>query len=204
MASLTTSAVFDFETSQHFFAIRLQVLDQHKFELEKSFSLQLTNEIEDSDGDGTEDHYDLDDDGDGFSDIDEINFGSDPLDAKSMINQPPSGLYLNGSNIVENSPLNTVVGKLVTEDPDLGDTFSYTLVSGEGSFSNSLFTLSNDGILTTAYLFDHEDRKDHSIRVRVEDQYGASLEKSFSLTIDNLYLPVAVTHPHTAKEISFV
>ena len=56
---LTTNAVFDFETSQHFFAIRLQVVDQHNFELEKSFSLQLTNEIEDTDGDGTEDHYDL-------------------------------------------------------------------------------------------------------------------------------------------------
>ena len=194
---LTTSAVFDFETSQHFFAIRLQVVDQHNFELEKSFYLQLTNEIEDTDGDGTEDHYDLDDDGDGFSDIDEINFGSDPLDAKSMINQPPSGLYLNGSNIVENSPLNTIVGKLVAEDPDKGDTFSYTLVSGEGSFSNSLFTLSNDGILTTAYLFDHENAKEHSIRIRVEDQYGASLEKSFSLSIDNLYLPVAVTYPYS-------
>jgi hypothetical protein len=194
---LITNAVFDFETSQHFFAIRLQVVDQHKFELEKSFSLQLTNEVEDTDGDGTEDHYDLDDDGDGFSDIDEINFGSDPLDAKSMINQPPYGLYLNGFNIVENSPLNTIVGKLVAVDPDDGDTFSYTLVSGEGSGSNSLFTLSTDGILTTAYLFDRENAKEHSIRTRVEDQYGASLEKSFSLTIDNLYLPVAVTHPHT-------
>jgi hypothetical protein len=59
--------------------------------------------------------------------------------------------------------------------------------------------------LTTAYVFDHEDRKDHSIRVRVEDQFGASLEKPFSLTIDNLYLPVAVTHPYTegANEVLF-
>ena len=30
--------------------------------------------VEDLDGDGTEDHYDLDDDGDGLSDLDEAHF----------------------------------------------------------------------------------------------------------------------------------
>jgi surface protein len=203
--TLRTKSAFDYETKASSFLITAQVKDELNAITEDHFTITLLNIVEDTDGDGTEDHYDLDDDGDGFSDIDEINFGSDPLDAKSMINQPPSGLYLNGSNIVENSPLNTIVGKLVAVDPDDGDTFSYTLVSGEGSGSNSFFTLSSDGILTTAYVFDHENAKEHSIRTRVEDQYGASLEKSFSLTIDNLYLPVAVTHPHTesANEVLF-
>ena len=33
---------------------------------------------------GIEDAYDTDDDGDGFSDVDEIAYGSDPMDANSI------------------------------------------------------------------------------------------------------------------------
>ena len=36
------------------------------------FEINLLNVVEDLDGEGKEDHYDLDDDGDGFSDEDEI------------------------------------------------------------------------------------------------------------------------------------
>jgi hypothetical protein len=43
----------------------------------------LTNVVEDNDQDGTEDHYDPDDDNDGFSDADELAYGSDPMDANS-------------------------------------------------------------------------------------------------------------------------
>ena len=207
----------DFETDQNHSLI-VRVTDSKGAYSDRTYSIQTLNVVEDRDNDGIEDHYDPDDDNDGipdtidtdndndgFSDSYEIAYGSDPYNANSVANKFPTALYLNGSNIVENSPLNTIVGKLVTEDPDLSDTFSYTLISGEGSNSNALFTLSTDGILNTAYVFDHEDRKDHSIRVRVEDQFGASLENSFSLTIDNLYLPVAVTHPHTegANEVLF-
>ena len=40
--------------------------------------ISLLNEIEDLDGDGIEDFYDSDDDNDGFSDAEEIAYGSDP------------------------------------------------------------------------------------------------------------------------------
>ena len=43
----------------------------------------VLNVIEDMDGDGVENHWDLDDDGDGFSDEVEIAYGSDPLDPNS-------------------------------------------------------------------------------------------------------------------------
>ena len=49
----------------------------------KTFTITVTNVVEDLDGDGTEDHYDLDDDGDGLSDLDEAHFNSDPRDANS-------------------------------------------------------------------------------------------------------------------------
>jgi hypothetical protein len=59
-----------------------------------------------------------DDDNDGFPDSYEIAYGSDPYNARSIANKFPTALYLNGSNIVENSPLNTIVGKLVAIDPE--------------------------------------------------------------------------------------
>ena len=197
---IVTRKNFDYETDQREFSIRLRVSDQHQFSIEKSFSLKLSNEIEDHDGDGIEDYYDQDDDGDGFTDIDEINFGSDPMDSTSMINQVPTALFLNGTHVVENASLGTVVGKMLGVDPDVDDILTYTLVTGEGSSSNSLFQLSNEGILSTKQKFDHEKSAFHSIRVRVEDHYGAGLEKQFSLSVGNLYVPLAVTHTHKKNE----
>ena len=47
------------------------------------------NVIEDLDEDGIEDFYDSDDDGDGFSDAEEIAYGSDPRDPDSVANTAP-------------------------------------------------------------------------------------------------------------------
>ena len=50
---------------------------------EKRLTIRIINVVEDLDGDGVEDHYDPDDDGDGFSDLEELNYPSDPRDANS-------------------------------------------------------------------------------------------------------------------------
>ena len=49
----------------------------------------MLNIVEDFDQDGIEDHYDPDDDNDGFSDAEELTYGSDPLDSKSVANKFP-------------------------------------------------------------------------------------------------------------------
>ena len=53
--------------------------------------------VEDLDGDGTEDHYDDDIDGDGFTNAEELAYGSDPLDPNSVANAAPNSLDLNGT-----------------------------------------------------------------------------------------------------------
>ena len=50
--------------------------------------------VEDLDGDGIEDAYDTDDDGDGYSDAEEIAYGSDPRDANSVADTLPTALTL--------------------------------------------------------------------------------------------------------------
>ena len=87
---------------------------------------------DDIDGDGTLNDDDCDDvnvdiqcttffwdaDGDGFADAEEIAYGSDPRDATSVANQPPSAIDLNGTSVPENLPVGILVGEFNATDPD--------------------------------------------------------------------------------------
>ena len=83
--SLKNNASFDYETNDRNYSITIRVTDDHNISFDKTFTITVTNVLEDLDGDGTEDHYDLDDDGDGLSDVDEAHFNSDPRDANSDV-----------------------------------------------------------------------------------------------------------------------
>ena len=65
------------------------------------------------------------------------SFGTDSL----AINSAPTDIALSPSSVAENQPSGTTVGTLSTTDPDAGNTFTYTLVSGTGSTDNASFTI---------------------------------------------------------------
>ena len=75
---------FDFETDDSNFSIIIRVTDEGNLSSQSEILIHLLNAVEDLDGDGVEDHYDPDDDGDGFSDLEEIAYPSDPRDAGSV------------------------------------------------------------------------------------------------------------------------
>ena len=79
---LSTRSVPNYEADQNY-TITVRAADDHNVSFDKNFTITVTNVVEDLDGDGTEDHYDLDDDGDALSDLDEAHFNSDPRDANS-------------------------------------------------------------------------------------------------------------------------
>ena len=83
--TLRSAVVFDFETSDSFLSIRILANGAGGSKIEKSFSIELINIIEDLDSDGIEDHFDIDIDGDGYSNEEEIAYGSNPIDANSFI-----------------------------------------------------------------------------------------------------------------------
>ena len=185
--TLSSAVVFDFETNASNYSVRVRVTDEHNASLEKIFIISLLNEIEDLDGDGIEDFYDADDDGDGFSDAEESVFGSDPRDAGSVANAAPSDLDLNGSGILENQPIDAVVGLLQGIDSDANASLSYSLVDGNGSLDNALFSLDLNGLLSSAVVFDYENNQsNYSIRVKVIDEHNASLEKAFVISLLNV------------------
>ncbi|HIK57107.1 MAG TPA: cadherin domain-containing protein [Synechococcales cyanobacterium M55_K2018_004] len=101
------------------------------------------------------------------------------------INEAPSDLTLNGNTVLENLPTNTFVGSFATTDPDLGDTFTYTLVPIDGSTDHTAFTIVGNQ-LRTAAVFDFEAKSSYQIRVRTTDRSGLSLERDFAIAVQDV------------------
>ena len=204
-ASVRTTNIFDYETNEHNYSIRIQVADEHNFSIERAFTINLINIVEDNDQDGVEDHYDLDDDNDGFSDLEELSYGSDPMDGESVVNQPPIGINITkGGEFWENEPVGgRVIARFVGLDPDVNDSLSYQLVTPqlslgkeredshkEGNYSRDAdlpFHLSKKGGLRTLRVFDYEsDEHNYSLTVRVTDSLDTSFEKTFLIHLRNV------------------
>jgi Ca2+-binding RTX toxin-like protein len=105
--------------------------------------------------------------------------------AVTNVNEVPSNLTLSNSTIAENQPINTVVGNFTTTDPDEGNTFTYTLVSGTGDTDNNVFTITNNELKTKA-VFDYETKNSYSIRVKTTDQGGLSFEKQLTIGVTDV------------------
>ncbi len=102
-------------------------------------------------------------------------------------NMAPTDISIDISSIQEERPTGTLVGRFTTTDPDEGDTFIYSFVSGEGDDDNSGFTISGD-LLLSAVAFDFETQASFTIRVRSTDNGTDNLffEKAFTITVTDV------------------
>jgi gliding motility-associated-like protein len=74
------------------------------------------------------------------------------------------------------------VSNLSSTDPDAGDTFTYTLVSGTGSTDNASFSISGNQLkANTVFVFN--TKSTYSIRLRTTDAGGLTFEKVFTITV---------------------
>jgi gliding motility-associated-like protein len=117
------------------------------------------------------------------------------------VNETPTAIILNNATINENNAIDASIGTLASTDPDAGDSFTYSLVSGAGSTDNSKFTLSGN-TLKAAEAFDFETKSSYTIRIQTTDAAGLSFQKEFTLTIVNVNeAPTAITlKPATIDE----
>ena len=103
----------------------------------------------------------------------------------SSANQAPTDLALSSSSIAESQTTGAIVGNFTTTDPDSGNTFTYSLVTGTGSTDNSSFTITNNQlVLNTALNF--ENKASYAIRVRTTDNGGATFEKALTIAVTNV------------------
>ena len=91
---------------------------------------------------------------------------------------------MSSTSIAENSAIGTAVGTLSATDPDSGDTFTYSLVSGSGDTDNASFTVDGTS-LKTAVALDYETKNSYSIRLNVNDG-NDFYAKSFTITVTDV------------------
>jgi Cadherin domain len=119
------------------------------------------------------------------------------------VNEPPTDISLSPSSVAENQPSGTTVGTLSTTDPDAGETFTYTLIAGNGDTDNTSFSISGN-TLQTAALFDYETKNSFSILVQSKDSDELPFEKQFNVTVTNINEPptdITLSGDHTVEEM---
>lgn len=105
-------------------------------------------------------------------------------------NNAPTDIQLSSVTIAENQAAGTAVGLLTSTYPDAGNTFTYTLVAGEGDADNAKFSLVGNQLIANES-FDFENKSSYTIRVRTTDQGGQafaaqSFEKVFVISVTNV------------------
>ena len=125
-----------------------------------------------------------------IADVDSVDPPNNPagdttVSFETARNNEPSAIDLTPRAVAENSPSGTAVGSFSTTDADVGDTFTYTLVSGAGDTDNSLFTVDGTSLKTDAVL-DSEVGTTRSVRVRSTDSGGGFVEDTFTITVTDV------------------
>jgi hypothetical protein len=112
----------------------------------------------------------------------------------TVINNAPTDISLTNDSVAENTTAGGSVGTFSSTDPDAGDTFTYTLVAGDGDTDNGSFTLSGNTLIL-GVTPDYEVKNSYSIRVRSIDSGGLYVEKNFTIHITDVSEPPANPNP---------
>ncbi|MDQ1236096.1 hypothetical protein QE450_003594 [Paenibacillus sp. SORGH_AS306] len=128
----------------------------------------------------------------------------------------PSEITLTGDTIAWNVAEGTTAGVLTTstQNPKVQDTFTYSLVSGEGSSANDYFTIQDNQVKTTKALT--RGVTSYPIRVLATGSNGSTLEQAFvihatapdmgtdlaSLSIENGALTPSFSPENTAYAVT--
>jgi gliding motility-associated-like protein len=120
------------------------------------------------------------------------------------VNETPADIALSNSSVAENASANTTVGALSSTDPDAGNIFTYTLVSGTGDTDNASFNISGSNLRITSSP-DFETKSSYSVRIRTTDQGSLTYEEAFTITVTNVNetpTDIALSNSTVAENVS--
>ena len=104
----------------------------------------------------------------------------------SNVNESPSDIVLIPASIAENNTANAVVGALSHNDPDSGQTFTFSLVAGSGDTDNAVFNISGMNVrVTNANALNFESKSSYSVRVQVSDG-SLTFAKALTISVSNV------------------
>lgn len=98
-----------------------------------------------------------------------------------LLSSDPSGTLI----IDENVAIGTDVATILVSDIDLDETYTFSLVSGTGDTNNSLFTIVDSTLQTTAAL-DFELISTPSLRIQGDNGAGGVYERVFAISVQNV------------------
>ncbi|VDH93394.1 protocadherin Fat 4 [Mytilus galloprovincialis] len=81
-------------------------------------------------------------------------------------NEAPTGIKLDNNQVEENIEGGTVIGTFSTEDPDRGQTFTYTLLPGD---SDGYFAISGNKLVAGQSTLDYETNNEYKMLVESKD-----------------------------------
>jgi hypothetical protein len=112
----------------------------------------------------------------------------------NALNVAPTDIGLSPISVAENSDYEGIL----TATDVAGDVHTFSLVTGEGSDDNGEFEIQGNKLIAT-HQFNYEGKKTYKVRIAATDQFGASLEKAFVITVTDVNdAPVAENQPISA------
>ncbi|SHK95485.1 gliding motility-associated C-terminal domain-containing protein [Chitinophaga jiangningensis] len=109
-------------------------------------------------------------------------FAKDFVITVNDVNEAPTDILLNNTNVDENKPVGTAIANVTGMDPE-NNSLIFTLVNTADA---AMFTIGADKILRTAAVFDYETKSTYTIRIKAEDPGGLSFEKDFTIHVQNV------------------
>jgi hypothetical protein len=97
-------------------------------------------------------------------------------------NTVPTDIILSNSTVLISGGLNATVGSLSTVDPDIGQTYTYSLVAGTGSTNNASFNIS--GVILRANDPNALGAGNYSVRIQTNDGIDV-FAKPFTITVNS-------------------
>ncbi|WP_421763536.1 cadherin domain-containing protein [Ekhidna sp.] len=116
------------------------------------------------------------------------------------VSEAPTDLTLNFNSITENNQVGDVIGTMLTTDEDAGESFTYSLVSGDGDTNNTSFSIVGNE-LQAAEVFDFETQDSYSVRIETNDGNTGTFSKSFTISITNENETIIVSNPITDQDL---
>ena len=119
-------------------------------------------------------------------DIDGLSFSkSFTILINDIEESAPTNIFLSNSSIDENLDIGTIIGTLNTESNNSSNTFTYTLVAGEGDEDNSSFLIVGNQLISRK-VFNYEIKSSYTIRIQTEDNQGGQFSTSFIISINDI------------------
>lgn len=100
-------------------------------------------------------------------------------------NDAPTSIVLGEDSIAEELPPGSLVGAFQAVDEDIDDELVFSFVVGEGDSDNGRFRIEANELVTNERL-DFESASNLSIRVKAEDLAGASIERTFEISVSDV------------------